>query len=202
MEDEAYSKRDELLTKYLTRLPLENHKDKPFVIGLMGLVGSGKSTVAAEIAKRFGILIGSNDDIRRFLNEEGHGGSAPVQQTLQYIAEAASDYLYAHHVSHIIDADLFKFAASAKERAERNGFRFVLVEVACPEEVIRQRIIQRSKDIEVGNATNASRAGIEEFERRKEVWATVPKPKADIVIRTDQPLDEQIEELVKILQIS
>lgn len=202
MEDEAYNKRDELLAKYITRLPLGNHTDKPFVIGLMGLVGSGKSTVAAEIEKRFGILVGSNDDIRRFLNEEGYGGAAPVQQTLQYIAEAASDYLYAHNVSHIIDADLFKFAARAKERAERNGFRFVLVEVACPEEIIRERIIQRSKDIEAGNVANASRAGIEDFEQRKEVWATMEKPKPDAVIWTDKPLEPQLSELAEILQIA
>lgn len=201
MEDEAYNKRDELLAKYITRLPLGNRTDTPFVIGLMGLVGSGKSTVAAEIEKRFGILVGSNDDIRRFLNEEGYGGAAPAQQTLQYIAEAASDYLYAHKVSHIIDADLFKFAANAKARAERSGFRFVLVEVACPEEIIRERIIERSKKIETGHTDNASRAGIEDFERRKEVWAAMQKPEPHLVIWTNKPLSDQLEKLEKILQI-
>lgn len=200
MEDEAYDKRDELLAKYIQRLPLETYEGKPFVIGLMGLVGSGKSTVATAISTRFGILIGSNDDIRRFLNEEGYGGDAPVQQTLQYIAEAASDYLYKRRVSHIIDADLFKFASNARERAERNGFRFVLVEVSCPEDIIRERIVRRSESIDRGNAENASRAGLEEFERRKAVWESLPKPTADFVVRTDQPLKTQMDSLMKLLQ--
>jgi len=201
MQDEAYEKRDELLAKYIKRLSLEKSVGEPFVIGLMGLVGSGKSTVAAAIEKRFGILVGSNDDIRRFLNDEGYGGTAPVQGTLQYIAEAASDYLYDHGVSHVIDADLFKFAAHAKARAVKSGFRFVLVEVACPEEIIRQRIIQRSKAVDAGKTENASRAGIEDFERRKEIWASMEKPESDLVIWSDKPLEEQLEKLAGILQI-
>ena len=201
MEDEAYDRREELLAEYIQRLPLESQPGKPFVIGLMGLVGSGKSTVAAEISKRFSIPVGSNDDIRRFLNEQGYGGDAPVQQTLQYIAEAASDYLYEHGVSHIIDADLFKFAAGAKERAERNGFRFVLIEIVCPDEVILERIALRSRNSDKGiSSDDASRADLKEFERRKAVWASAHKPHADIVIHSDRPINAQIGKLVELLQ--
>lgn len=200
MQDEAYDKRQDLFAEYVQRFPIEIRGEKPFVIGLMGLVGSGKSTVAAAIGERLNIPTGSNDDIRRFLNTKGYAGDAPVQQTLQFIAEAASDYLYEHGVSHIIDADLFKFAVNARERAERQDFRFVLVEVACPEEIIRERIVARGDAIGRGGASNASRAGIEEFERRKAVWESLLKPDADFVIYTDQPLDSQIDNLIKLLQ--
>src|SRR5689334_16810217 len=120
---------DELLAKFLASINVRPHNTKKlFVVGLVGIIGSGKSYVAGLLAQRTGLYIGNSDVIRRFLNSEGFEGEAPVQQTLQYIAEHSSGYLYQKQVSHIIDADLVKFHDTARRNALNHGALFYLVE--------------------------------------------------------------------------
>jgi len=182
-----------LLQEYLKQLACTPHNTKQlFAVGMVGLVGSGKSTVATELARRCNLFITRNDAIRRFLNAKGLAGDHPAQQTLEYIAESTGKWLYAHKVSHVIDADLLKFSELARQNAVAGQARFYLIKLECPDTIIRERILLRAKQVQQGS-DNDSRADISEYERRKAIFEASVQPEYDFVVRTDQPLDAQLD---------
>lgn len=174
---------------------------KLFSIGLVGLTGSGKSTVAAAIGRKIGLYIGSNDSIRRFLNEEGFEGESPNQELLQKIAERASVYLYQNKISHIIDADLIKFHQTARKNAEKNGADFLLISVILSEEIILARLQKRNEEIKKNPNSNLSRVGSKEYFRRKELHEELGLPQ-DIYFTFDnsQELNPQLDIFIEKLK--
>jgi uncharacterized protein (DUF2164 family) len=146
------------------------------------------------------LYVASNDVIRRFLNAQGFEGDAPVQQTLQFIAESFGIYLYEHKVSHIIDADLLKFYEAARNKAYSHGAKFYLIDIECADAVIRQRILDRGQEITAGTSDNLSRADIAEYERRKAIHQEVSRPSCDFTVHTDQPLEPQLQSIITRLQ--
>ncbi|MDN5275292.1 MAG: hypothetical protein JWP06_1193 [Candidatus Saccharibacteria bacterium] len=184
----------ELLKEYISYIPLKVSETKqPIIIAMVGLVGAGKSTIAKAIAERTGLYVASNDAIRRFLNEKGFQGASPVQDMLEYIAEAGTAYLLEHRVSHIIDNDLLKFHEQARLAIEAQGFRFYLLGVQCSERTILERLKKRSKDIANGAVDTLSRASKEQYEVRKKVHSQTPQPVFDFIFNTENPLEPQVD---------
>lgn len=175
MSDTAFSN-EEVLERYLATIAVPPSAGRPFVIGMVGLVGSGKSTVAAQLAEKLGVIVTSNDAIRRFMNTLGFEGSSPNQPLLQFVAEGTTKYLAERKISHVIDNDLLKFVDAARRNIEAQGMDFYLVEVTCPEEIILERLARRAQLIAAGNADNHSRAGEAEYYQRKLVHAQTPRP--------------------------
>lgn len=175
MSDAAFSN-EEVLKRYLATIAAPPSVGRPFVVGMVGLVGSGKSTVAALLAEKLGIIVTSNDSIRRFMNTLGFEGSSPNQPLLQFVAEGTTKYLAGRKISHVIDNDLLKFVDIARRNIETQGMDFYLVEVTCPEEIILERLARRAQLIAAGNADNHSRAGEAEYSQRKKVHAESPRP--------------------------
>jgi predicted kinase len=178
--------------------PHDNTK-KLFAVGLIGLVGSGKSTFARVLASKLNLYIASNDRIRRWLNGQGIDGASPEQATLQEIAEATTRFLYSNRISHIIDADLMKFQDVALDNAVNHSARLFFVEVMAPEEVILQRLRQR----DAGNIDqqDLSRVGVEEYVKRKAIHEAMPRPdKLLMTIDTSQDLESQVDRLVEKLR--
>lgn len=138
---------EELKTKFLSSLNFNSYSkyDPPFIIGFIGIVGSGKSTVAKHLAKELNILIASNDEIRRFFNQNNIYGESPLQDLLQEIAESRTQILLSNKTSHIIDADLMEHWQTAKSNASRYGSKFILIKIKCPEEIILSRIDPKNK---------------------------------------------------------
>lgn len=182
---------------YLQTIPIPSQRTpKLFVLGFFGLPGSGKSTVTAALAAQLDLYVASNDQIRRWLNAQGFEGDAPVQPMVQAIAEASTVYLYEHHVSHIIDADLAKFHAKAQSYATAHDAQLFLIRLTTPEATILQRLQQRA-----AHQDELSRAGVEEFRRRQQVHneiSTAP----DIIgeVDTSQPLAPQLAQIVATLR--
>lgn len=185
--------KESLAQEYLKTLPRKSvFEGKKMVLGLIGLPGTGKSTVARKLAERTGLHIASNDIARRFLNDRGFPGARPAQEILEYINVQRTVFLYDKGISHIIDADLTSHVANARTRAQQHGFAFYLVKVTCPEPTVRARIRGR-----LAEATSESRADEQEYDKRVAFQAAHSSEKHDFiaVIDTSLDIDPQVEKL-------
>jgi predicted kinase len=132
--------REQILQKYIQTLPTTKTSERLFIIGFIGLTGSGKSTVAKELAKRLNLAIASNDIIRKFLRSNNLTTPENEQPMVEYISIESTKYLLENKVPHIIDADLIKFYNFAQSNAEKYGIQLFIINVVCPEEEILTRI--------------------------------------------------------------
>lgn len=193
---------DEIRERYFQSIKVpSNFTRLPFAVGMVGVVGSGKSTVAAALADKLDLYVASNDAIRRFLNGLGFEGASPRQELLQYIAESSTRYLMSHGISHIMDLDLMKFYSLARQNVESNGGRFYLVNVTCPEKVILERLSARTQKGAAHDIANLSRSGVEEYYVRKRVHEETKMPaRFDFTFDTSKALEPQVSEFAEILR--
>lgn len=186
---------EELIQKYIQTIPSKYSETKKlFVIGFVGLIGSGKSYVAKKISENLSLYIASNDKIRRFLNKLGYEGDSPVQKTMEKIAESSSKHLFERKMSHIIDADLIWAHVIANNIAEQFDANLYIIHISCPEAEIIKRLEKRSTE------GNLSRAGKERYFERKEIHSTHKHPGYFYKIDSSKNVDEQIEKLISKLK--
>jgi predicted kinase len=168
-----------------------------FLIGMVGLVGVGKSTFAQALSARLGLYIASNDSIRRWLNEQGIPGVSPRQDLVQKIAEASSRYLYAHSISHILDADLVEYYDRARQYTDEFDARFFLFHLVAPEETILARIEKRTAEA----AKTGSQAGLAEYRVRRDFHQKLGLPPGiSLTISTEDSIDREVERVVAFLK--
>jgi len=195
-----------LVEKYINQIKVDPENTKKlFAIGFIATTGVGKSTTSQKIAERLGLFVASNDEIRRFLNKEGIPGIFPDQELVQRIAEESSRYLYDNKISHVIDADLIKFHATAKKNAEEHGAKFFLLHLVCPEDVIMKHLNERDKKIsELSGSSDDkgmknvghSLSSVKEYEERTKVHKETPLPDYIFMrIDTSLPMEPQLDEL-------
>ncbi len=170
----------------------------PKLIIMRGLSASGKSTVSQQILENTGaIRIRSDVERKRLFDisldekakapnavDEGIYSSDSSEQTYEKLLELASTVLDAGNTV-LVDAAFLKHQQREpfKKLAKSRGVTFIILEVTAPFDILRQRILDRKKDV--------SDADISVLEHQVSQW----KPLADseamnaIRVNTENPLD-------------
>jgi len=131
---------------------------RPALIIVTGLIGTGKTTVSGAIGRGLGCTVLSSDVIRKELADippsERHYDSfagglySPefTQKTYGELYRRAGELLGKGH-SVVLDASFRKRSErlAAKELAAEYGAAFLAVECIAPDEIIKQRLEERSR---------------------------------------------------------
>jgi len=152
--------------------PAPRRSPRPALVVLVGLPGSGKSTVAEELRARTGCVVLESDALRKLLVSRPAYSSTESLRLFEAIHEAiaallakgASVVLDATNVAESERAPLYKIA-------EQANARLVLVRVTAPERVTRRRLAERHD-----SAEGASDADIVVFERMRERVEEIQRP--------------------------
>jgi hypothetical protein len=141
----------------------------PALIVMSGLMGSGKSYLAAKLGRRLGVepirsdvvrksIYGIDSSVRR-LDNYGHGiyRTNATGRTYAALLDAARRTL-ARGETVVLDASFMRRAdrKAAQEVAEETGARFRLVVCDCRDDIIRARLLAR-----IGKANEPSDGRIE-----------------------------------------
>lgn len=167
---------------------------RPVLVAMTGLSGTGKSTVAAALARALGAPIFSSDIVRKEL--AGRAGPAPAaweqglygpdhtENTYGRLEELAGETLATGRAA-ILDATFLD--GRRRERlatvAEEAGVPLVLVETVCAEEVALGRIVARAR-----RGVSPSDATAEVYRRQRTAAQTsplnVPRDAIHVVVDT------------------
>ena len=125
--------------QYLLNLKIiERKTKKPLIFGLIGLVGSGKTSVAKELAPLIGATIVEGDKIRvelRKQNEKYEGARKIAENIAEKIIENGGNVVFD---SDHIDS---KKRASLKEKAKKFGAKVIFIRVYSDFDVMIGRIV-------------------------------------------------------------
>jgi len=179
---------------------------KPTLIAMAGLMGSGKSVVARELARITGAAVIRMDVIRkelhalppheRRLEDFGQGIYSDGVTRLVYgkSLERAKDLIESGKPV-IIDAS-FKSKAhrrAAGDLADSLKADFFVIECVCPDDYIRKRLLERIKD-----ENEASDGRMEILDAQKADFDAISEfpPSVHLVLDTSGKLDESIDRIV------
>lgn len=137
---EILTKKEKVAQKaFLTKLVVPRRKTKaPVIVAMIGLVGSGKSSVAQELAERIGAAVVDGDKIRVELRKRGEH-----YEHARTIAENVSIEVIGHGGNVILDSDFIdaKKRASLREKARKAGVRLFFICTYANLDIMVGRII-------------------------------------------------------------
>mgnify|MGYP001615256538 FL=1 len=147
MAEESLSKTAlEVQESFINSLKIDKRKTiQPLVVALVGLVGSGKSSVAQKLAPLIGATVIGGDRIRVELRKRGE----PYKHQVRAITEASARFVIKNGGSVIIDSD---HADSNKreniqEKVDEVGARLVFIRVHSDIDLAIGRIIHNNKKL-------------------------------------------------------
>jgi len=124
---------------FMAKLDIKKRKtDKPVIVAVIGLVGSGKSSVTHELAKHIGATVIGGDDIRIELRKQSER-----YEKSRAIAENVAIEVVKQGGNVILDSDFVdeKKRASVREKARKAGVRLVFVRTYCDLDVMVGRVL-------------------------------------------------------------
>jgi len=120
---------------YAARLKLPPKRPVRIVICPVGLVGSGKTTVAKVLTERLGLIRVSSDEIRLLLRERGNNF-----QRVQELGERVLKRFAEQGYSLIIDSDCVTRYSQVEGMVAKTGFKPIWIHIATPEKIILERL--------------------------------------------------------------
>ncbi|PIQ75453.1 MAG: hypothetical protein COV84_01125, partial [Candidatus Portnoybacteria bacterium CG11_big_fil_rev_8_21_14_0_20_40_15] len=124
---------------FLAKIDIKKRKtEKPVIVAIIGLVGSGKSSVAQELAKHIGATVIEGDDIRIELRKQSER-----YEKSRAIAENVAIEVVKQGGNVVLDSDFVdeKKRASVREKARKAGVRLVFVRTHCDLDVMVGRVL-------------------------------------------------------------
>lgn len=124
---------------FVAKLVIAKRKtSKPVIVAIVGLVGSGKSSVAEELAKHIGATVIEGDDIRIELRKQNER-----YERARAVAENAALEVVKQGGNVVLDSDFVdaKKRASIREKARKAGIRLVFVRTHCDLDVMVGRVL-------------------------------------------------------------
>lgn len=120
---------------------------QPVLVMLCGLPGTGKSTLARELAQRLPAVRIESDRIRRKLFASPVY-TAEESQRVHIVCHILIGWYLRHYYHVVYDAtNLYEYHRHMVYRlAERSGARLVVAEVTASDQVIRARLAHRRQD--------------------------------------------------------
>ena len=184
----------DLLEAALGRLP--RRAERPRVVVMVGLPGSGKSFLARAVARRTPAVVLDSDAMRSVLFAEPrhtkreHGRLFPA---LHLVMER----LLARGYSIVVDATNLKEVSRRPyyKIAEKCGAPVVLVRTWAPAPVIRKRLLDRS---EARDADDRSTATVEVYERMRSGAERLTKE--HVSVDTSRDIGPAVDKIVSMLQ--
>lgn len=125
---------------FLAGLDIKRSKTKkPVIVAFIGLVGSGKSSIAYELARHIGATVIEGDDIRielRKLNER--------YERTRAIAENIALEVVRQGGNAVLDSDFIdrNKRASIRRKAKKAGIRLIFIRTHCDTDIAIGRIIE------------------------------------------------------------
>lgn len=134
-EKESKAQRDYFLK---IDVVIKRKTKKSLIIGIVGLIGSGKSTIAKEMASLIGATVVSGDDIRVCLRKEKE-----KYDNARLIVENVTIEIINKGGNVVIDSDFIdrKKRVSLKEKAKKIGAKVVFIRTCADLDVMIGRIM-------------------------------------------------------------
>ncbi|MFN4002579.1 AAA family ATPase [Microcella sp.] len=159
------------------------------LVAMAGLPGSGKSTVAEELARAVGMPVVSVDPVESAILRAGIDADQPTGLAAYLVAETIADAVVRSGQGVIIDA--VNAVAPARDQwvllGERLGVEVRFVETLCSDaNVHRQRLEQRRRDlVHIAEPTwHAVEQSLDEYAP----WSGLAETRPRLTLDTVQPL--------------
>ncbi len=169
-------------------------KQRPFVVAMIGPVGSGKTYIAKILAKRLRAQRFTTDDIRRRLARQGQSISRAIA-----ISDKLREQALSRQRSIILDFDAVRAQKhrELKALAKRHGGRIYFVRVKAPEAVILKRL--RSQRYPIPGVFNSLKYALLAYFSRRRFHRRPLRARPLFVIDNSgaQPLGPQIDRIVR-----
>lgn len=182
---------------------------KPALLLVCGLIGTGKSTIAAALSKVSGFELIRSDEVRKKLLGiakddhhyesfgEGIYSDLITDKTYSALFKEAALYLKKGRGT-ILDASFKKenYRREARKIAERFGVKFLILECTCPDELVKTRLKKREHE-----AVDISDGRWEIFESQKSYFDSINDIRAGehMIIDTQISIDDIVRDILELI---